>query len=93
MAHGLDGSRMSEARGIAGSYRPEQQGCFLVLSEIEADWFIQMNNTGGPVDVWRVVNVDENDLVQSPEGHLYLPAVIPRDQIELLRVDVAEPRR
>ena len=79
---------MSSARGIAGSVEPEQAGCFLCVDEWEMEWFIEMNNTGGPVDVWAVEGVDEAQLVESPEGHSYLPRRIPADRLTLLRVDL-----
>ncbi|HZC52516.1 MAG TPA: hypothetical protein VE441_08475 [Mycobacterium sp.] len=74
---------MGSTRGIAGSTRPEVEGIFL-CSESEVDWFIGMNNTGGPVDVWAVDGVDEQNLVESPNGYRYLPAPIPFDQLALL---------
>lgn len=37
LRHGLDWSRMSVAAGIAGSQRPEQQGCFLCLDAAEVE--------------------------------------------------------
>lgn len=86
--HGLDWARMTAARGIAGSDRPEQQGCFLCLDEFEADWFVEMNNTGGPVDVWAVAGVDPDDLHESPEGHFYLPRRVTPADLVLLRRDI-----
>ncbi len=86
--HGLDWRRMGAAPGIAGSSRPEQEGCFLTLSEFDCDFFVRMNNTGGPVDVWGVDGVDEAELVESPEGFLYLPEVIPPGRLRLVRRDV-----
>jgi len=79
---------MSAARGIAGSQRPEQEGCFLCLDSGEVEWFVRMNNTGGPVDVWVVDGIEEGSLVESPEGHYYLPRVIGPEQLSLLRSDV-----
>jgi hypothetical protein len=81
---------MKDAPGIAGSRRPEQDGCFLCLDEWEVDWFVSMNNTGGPVDVWAVDGVDEKELVESPEGHHYLASPIPPERLSLVRPD-AEP--
>jgi hypothetical protein len=46
-----------------------------------------MNNTGGPVDVWGVDGVDEAKLVESPEGFLYLPEVVPPERLRLVRRD------
>jgi hypothetical protein len=88
LKHGLDWTRMSEACGIAGSREPEQAGCFLCLNEFYVDWFVRMNNTGGPVDVWAVDGVSEHELVESPEGHDYLPRPIPAGQLTLLRTDI-----
>ena len=88
-AFGLDVGRMGAARGIAGSREPEQPGCFLALDEFEVAWFIRMNNTGGPVDLWRVADVDHDDLVCSPEGHYYYPGVIPPEHLALVRSDIA----
>jgi hypothetical protein len=60
---------MVAAPGIAGSESPEQEGCFLCHDESGAEWFIDMNNTGGPVDVWAVDGVDPSELRESPEGY------------------------
>jgi hypothetical protein len=91
--HGLDWRRMGAAPGIAGSSRAEQQGCFLCLNKLELDWFLDMNNTGGPVDVWEVSGVDQNLLVESPEGHHFLMEVVPPASLRLLRADVPPTRR
>lgn len=87
-AFGLDWSRMSAAPGIAGSRSPEAEGCFLADSEWEADYFVQMNNTGGPVDLWLVEGVDPAALVPFDNGYHFLPARIPRAQLTLLRTDI-----
>ncbi|MEV6561483.1 hypothetical protein AB0M22_37595 [Nocardia sp. NPDC051756] len=89
---GLDWSRMGAARGIAGSHQPEQEGCFLALNEFECEWFVRMNNTGGPVDVWEVQGVEVEDLVLSPEGHHYYPGTIAAAQLRLARQDVPQVR-
>jgi hypothetical protein len=86
--HGLDSSRMGAARGIAGSCSPEADGCFLVDNEWEVDWFIQMNNTGGDVDVWAIENVDATKLVDNGRGHYYMPGPIARDRLVLVRNDL-----
>jgi hypothetical protein len=92
-ANGLDWTLMGASRGIAGSSRPEQDGCFLSRSEGEADFFVRMNNTGGPVDVWAVDDVDEGDLVVSPENFCYVPFTVPSDRLTLIREDIpAEDR-
>ena len=86
-AHGLDWRRMGAAPGIAGSRVPEQEGCFLAPDEFTADFFVRMNAPGGPVDVWEVSGVSEEDLLDSPEGFAYLPAVIPPEQLRLIRTE------
>jgi hypothetical protein len=79
---------MSEAPGIAGSTEPEQPGCFLCVDEWETDWFVEMNNTGGTVDVWAVEGIDKSDLVVSPEGYSYFPGRIPVERLSLVRWDI-----
>jgi hypothetical protein len=75
---------MAVARGIAGSVRPELEGCYLALNEFEAEWFArQINNTGGPVDIWLVSGIDSGDLVQDRNGHMYYPRPIPRSMVTL----------
>lgn len=83
--YGLDWSLMGAAPGIAGSPVPEVEGTFLCRDESECDWFVRMNNTGGPVDVWAVDGVDEVDLVDSSTGFCYLPARIPPSRVTLVR--------
>jgi hypothetical protein len=65
---GLDWTLMGDAPGIAGSKRPEVEGCFLMAEE-EIDWFLTINNTGGAVDVWRVSGVDEERMIENPNGY------------------------
>jgi hypothetical protein len=93
LANGLDWRLMGGSCGIAGSGKPEQEGCFLCPTDWEADWFVRMNNTGGPVDVWAVDGVDERDLVESPEGFLYLPTTVPPYRLTLLRGDIPPQQR
>jgi hypothetical protein len=45
--HGLDSARMGAAPRIAGSARPEADGCFFTFFEEDAGFFVRMNNTGG----------------------------------------------
>jgi hypothetical protein len=89
--HGLDWSRKSAARGIAGSSRPEKEGTFLCALRSGApgsiDSFIYMNNTGGPVDVWAVDGIDERMLVVTGEGYGYFPGRIPPEALTLLEQD------
>jgi hypothetical protein len=35
-------------------------GVFLCLEEFDASFFLGMNNTGGPVDVWTVEGIGED---------------------------------
>jgi hypothetical protein len=86
--HGLDWSRMGAAPGIAGSRRPEQEGCFLAADDFERDWFVRMNNTGGAVDVWEVRSIDADDLIRSPEGYYYFPGVIAASDLRLVQRDL-----
>lgn len=86
--NGLDWDRMGDARGIAGSRSPEQAGCF-VCEDDQIEWFVLMNNTGGPVDVWEVTGVDRDELQESPEGFFYVPRRISPADIELVRRDIA----
>jgi hypothetical protein len=58
LAHGLDWTRMGAAPGIAGSTAPEAHGVFLCDGDFEVQFFTQMNNTGGPVDVWAIAGID-----------------------------------
>jgi hypothetical protein len=82
---------MDFVRGIAGSSAPEQAGVFLCFDEEEADWFVRMNGTGGPVDVWAVGGIKASELVESPEGYFFLPTAIPAEQLTLARTDIDPP--
>lgn len=82
---------MEAARGIAGSTGPEQDGIFLCFSEAEAGFFIGMNGTGGPVDLWAVEGIDLSELIESPEGFLFLPRPIPPSRLTLVRRDIEPP--
>jgi hypothetical protein len=72
-SHGLDWTRMGAARGIAGSMTPEENGVFLCRDEFEARFFTDLNNTGGPVDVWVVTGVEESGLVTGGSGSATSP--------------------
>jgi hypothetical protein len=87
-AHGLDWTLMGVAPGIAGSPHPEREGCFLARDETETEWFVGMNNTGGPVDVWAVELADDVVLVDAGDGYDYYPDKIPPEQLELVRSDI-----
>lgn len=84
MTHGLDWTRMGAARGIAGSNEPEEDGVFLCLDEFDAKYFVEMNNTGGPVDVWAIDGVDQEQLLMTQSGYNYFPARIPAEQLALI---------
>jgi len=91
LAHGLDWTRMGAAPGIAGSSLPEEDGVFLCRDEFEAGFFVQMNNTGGPVEVWAVADIGEEQLITSGSGFCYFPARIPRSQVTLADWRAQEP--
>jgi len=78
---------MGASRGIAGSVEPEVEGIFLA-TDFEAGLFTQMNNTGGDVDVWAVHDVDDDVLVETPQGFVYFPGAISADNVTLIATDV-----
>jgi hypothetical protein len=85
LSHGLDWTRMGAAPGIAGSAAPEEQGVFLCRDLFEAGFYVQINNTGGAVDVWTVTGIEEHRLITAGTGFSYYPARIPRSQIDLAK--------
>jgi hypothetical protein len=85
--HGLDWLLMSDAPGIAGSTAPEVEGVFLCTDEREADYFVRLNNTGGPVDVWQVDGVEVEQLLDAGSGYLYLPRPVPPASVRLTALD------
>ncbi|MDX6391242.1 MAG: hypothetical protein QOJ73_2305 [Streptosporangiaceae bacterium] len=91
LAHGLDWTRMGAAPGIAGSGAPEEAGVFLCRDEFEAGFFVRINNTGGPVDVWSVTDIDDQQLITTGSGFRYFPARIPRGQVTLADWPSDEP--
>jgi hypothetical protein len=44
--------------------------------EFEVDWFVSFDSGCGPVDVWEIVGVEPETLVESPEGYFYFPGTI-----------------
>jgi hypothetical protein len=80
---------MGAAPGIAGSSRPEADGIFLCDSEFTVEFFLQINNTGGPVDVWQVDGVDAEQMLDNGSGFFYLPGRISVDRITLVQQDLA----
>jgi hypothetical protein len=79
---------MAFAPGIAGSSAPEVEGCFVCLEPGEDEWFVRMNNTGGPVDVWELAGVSLEELLTSPEGHSYVARTIAPEHLRLVRKDL-----
>jgi hypothetical protein len=79
---------MADAPGIAGSRRPEEEGCFVCMDEFEVSFFVRGNNTGGPVDVWAVEGVKEEELVTPANGFQYVPRRIPPTQLSLYLRDL-----
>jgi hypothetical protein len=84
MAHGLDWTRMGAAPGIAGSGEPEEDSVCLYLDEFDAKYVVEMNNTGGPVDVRAVDGVNQEQLLKTQSGYNYFPARIPVEQLALI---------
>jgi hypothetical protein len=62
------------------------------MAQEEIDWFLTMNNTGGAVDVWRVNGVEEDQMIEGPNGHWYLPEPVPPSQLTLEMTDLPSPR-
>lgn len=91
--YGLDWDRMGASAGIAGSRTPEVAGVYLCENESEADWFVRMNNTCGPVDVWIVEGVGVDSLIDNGSGHSYVRERIPADRLTLLRCDLQQVAR
>ncbi|MBV9820930.1 MAG: hypothetical protein JO144_01700 [Actinobacteria bacterium] len=89
-SHGLDVARMAAAPGIAGSSRPEAAGVFLCDAGT-VEFFLHVNNTGGPVDVWQVDEVDTDRLIDNGNGFFYLPGRIAVDRITLVLREVTAP--
>lgn len=85
---GLDWTRMGAAPGIAGSTVPEVEGVFL---DEFPDFFVRMNNTGGPVDVWAIDGIHPASLVESSNGFRYFPGVIGPERLTLRDTDVTPP--
>jgi len=90
LAHGLDWTRMSGTRGIAGSRQPEVEGIFLSSDHFTAQFFVRMNNTAGPVDIWAVDDVDPNDLIESGNGFSYVPYRIGHQRLTLHDQELTE---
>ncbi|HEY0938076.1 MAG TPA: hypothetical protein VGD91_30575 [Trebonia sp.] len=92
-AYGLDWTRMGAAPGIAGSTVPEADGVFLCQDEFHAGFFVRMNNTGGPVDVWVVSGAFQDQMIDNGSGFFYFPGRIPAGQVSLTEWRPSNPRR
>jgi hypothetical protein len=82
--NGLDWRLMKFAPGIAGSLRPEVDGVFLCIYRDEADWFVDLNNTGDEVDVWAVEGITRDQLIDNGRGYFYYPGTIRADAVRRL---------
>ena len=76
------------ASGLAGNIEAEADGVFLCETEL-VEFFIRINSTGGPVDLWEVRDVDPQALVDNGTGFRYLPGIVATDRIALVREDIA----
>jgi len=86
--NGLDWRLMSDAPGIAGSSSPEVAGVFLCVDRFEADYFVRVNNTGGPVDVWQIDGIKLEELLDAGSGYVYLPRPVHPRLVRLTAGDV-----
>jgi hypothetical protein len=82
---------MGAAPSFAGSRGPEQDGVFLCRDESDVSFFVRMNNTGSPVDVWAVRGIDEQRIITTSSGFSYFPDRIPCHQPTLLERPPPEP--
>ena len=73
---------------LAGNIEAEADGVFLCETEL-VEFFIRINSTGGPVDLWEVRDVDPQALVDNGTGFRYLPGIVATDRIALVREDIA----
>ena len=86
------GSRGTTER-IAGSNSPEVAGVFLCVDRLEAAYFMRMNNTGGPVDVWQIDGIDVGELLDAGSGYLLLPRPVHSASVQLTALDGEQPVR
>jgi hypothetical protein len=56
---------------------------FLCRDEFEAGFFVRINNTGGPVDVWMVTGIEADELVDGGSGFGHFPSPVPPAQVTL----------
>lgn len=57
------------------------------MNEFEVSFFVRGNNAGGPVDVWAVEGITEDELVTPPNGFQYVPRRIAPTQLSLYPQD------
>ena len=60
---------------------------FLCQSAFGVEFFLRFDATDLPLDVWAVEGVDEDELVEAPEGFIYVPRPISPQQLTLVRRD------
>lgn len=61
---------------------------FLCSDGFTAGFFVRMNNTGGPVDVWAASGIDATQLLDNGSGFSYFPARISAGQVTLIESDL-----
>jgi len=62
-------------------------------ARFEADYFLRMNNTGGPVDVWQIDGIEVEELLDAGSGYLYLPRPVHSSLVRLTALDGQQPVR
>jgi hypothetical protein len=63
---------------------PEADGVFLCRDEFTASFFVRINTTGDPVDVWAVSGIDEGRMLDNGSGFFYFPGRISAGQVALI---------
>ena len=61
-------------------------GCSSALTGGRLTWFVELNNTGGEVDVWAVEGIAEDQLLDAGSGFLYFPGTISADAVERIQL-------
>ena len=57
-----------------------------LCEEFQVEFFVRMNNTGGPVDVWEISGTFEDQMINNGSGFLYFPGRIPATQVSLIEL-------
>ena len=81
---GLDWSRMGPAPGVAGAGAPEVEGIFVCPDESDVDFFVHLNTSGAPVDVWAIDGVDPRELIEADNGFAFLPRRVAPEDLTLV---------